>query len=160
MNKGVALLGGIGLGVALMYVLDPDRGKRRRAMIRDKVESTGSKLVTKAEKMRRDIGNRAYGFIAETRSIFRHEEVADDVLVNRVRSKLGRIPAHIEAFEVSAQDGTVTLSGEILANEVARVLRATRLVRGVKAVENRFHEHESAGNFPSLQTQPQPTGAG
>lgn len=157
MNKGVALLGGIGVGVALMYVLDPDRGKRRRTMIRDKVESTGSKLVKNAEKMRRDIGNRAYGFLAETRSLFRHEEVSDDVLISRVRSKLGRIPVHIDAFDVSAQDGTVTLSGGIGAGDVARVLRTTRLVRGVKAVENRFEIHQPATSEPSQLGQPQPS---
>ena len=36
MNKGVALIGGVGLGAALMYIFDPDRGGRRRALIRDK----------------------------------------------------------------------------------------------------------------------------
>ena len=35
-RTGAMLLGGLGLGAALMYVLDPERGKRRRALVRDK----------------------------------------------------------------------------------------------------------------------------
>ena len=35
-KPAAALLGGIGIGAALMYLLDPDRGRRRRALVRDK----------------------------------------------------------------------------------------------------------------------------
>ena len=35
MTKESALIGGAGLGAGLMYLLDPDRGKRRRALVRD-----------------------------------------------------------------------------------------------------------------------------
>src|SRR5213080_3989065 len=111
MNKGVALVGGVGLGAALMYIFDPDRGKRRRALLRDKVEATGNEISDKAEKMGRDLKNRAYGFVAETKSIFQHDEVTDDVLVDRVRSRLGRISVHIDSFDVAAKDGVVTLRG-------------------------------------------------
>ncbi|HEY2974800.1 MAG TPA: BON domain-containing protein [Pyrinomonadaceae bacterium] len=159
MNKGVALVGGVGLGAALMYIFDPDRGKRRRALIRDKVEAAGNKVAEQAEKMRSDLGNRAYGVVAETKSIFRHDEVSDEVLVDRVRSRLGRIPVHVGAFDISADNGTVTLRGQILADELPKVLRATRFVRGVKDVDNQFQVHQTAGNVPDLQGQPQPLGA-
>ena len=158
MNKGVALVGGLGLGAALMYVFDPDRGKRRRAMIRDKVDSTAHRFSDKAEKMGRDIGNRAYGMIAETKSMFRHEEASDDVLVHRVQARLGRLPVHIGAFDVTAHDGIVTLRGEILSEELTKVLRAARFVRGVKAVDNRLSVRENANSALSLPDQPQPSG--
>jgi osmotically-inducible protein OsmY len=158
MNKGVALIGGAGLGAALMYIFDPDRGKRRRALIRDKVEAAGNKLSDTADKLQRDLRNRAYGVVAEAKSIFRHDEVSDDVLADRVRSRLGRIPVHIGAFDISAKDGVVTLRGEILADELPRVLRAARFVRGVKEIDNQFEVHERAASVPALQGQPQPLG--
>jgi hypothetical protein len=34
MKKGIALVGGFGLGAGLMYLFDPDRGARRRARVR------------------------------------------------------------------------------------------------------------------------------
>ena len=159
MNKGLAVVGSVGLGAALMYIFDPDRGKRRRALLRDKVEATGNKLSDKVEKMGRDLSNRAYGVVAETKSIFQPDEVTDDVLVDRVRSRLGRIPAHISAFDLAAKDGVVTLRGQILADEVPKVLRAARFVRGVKDIDNQFEVHETAGNVPALQGTPQPLGA-
>src|SRR5215471_7129624 len=116
MRKGVALVGGLGLGAALMYIFDPDRGKGRRARIRDKVDSAAHKLSDAAEKMGRDIGNRAQGVMAETKSLFRQEEVPNDVLVQRVRSRFGRLPVEIGGCEVLAHDGIVTLRGEIAAD--------------------------------------------
>jgi len=61
MNNKTAIVGAVGLGAALMYFFDPDRGKRRRALVRDKVESAGNKASEYAEKMGRDVRNRAYG---------------------------------------------------------------------------------------------------
>jgi osmotically-inducible protein OsmY len=159
MNKGVALIGGVGLGAALMYIFDPDRGGGRRALIRDKVEAAGNKASCYAGKMSRDLRNRAYGAVAETKSLFKHEEVTDDVLADRVRSKLGRYPLHIGGFDITANNGVVTLRGQILANELPKVLRATRYVRGVKSINNQFEVHEEAGNIPSVQGQPAPLGA-
>ena len=159
MNKGAAVVGGVGLGAALMYLFDPDRGKRRRALIRDKFEAAGNKAGCYAGKMSRDIRNRAYGVVAETKSIFKHDEITDDVLADRVRSKLGRYPVHIGAIDVAANNGTVTLSGPILADELPKVLRATRFVRGVKEIDNQLMVHAEAGDVPALQGTPQPLGA-
>jgi len=160
MRKGVALVGGLGLGAALMYVFDPDRGKSRRAHIRDKVDSAANKLSDAAEKMGRDISNRAQGVFAETKSLFRQEDVPDDVLVQRVRTRFGRLPVEIGGFEVRAHDGIVTLRGDIGADDVPRVLRAARFVRGVKAVDN--HLTVGTGQAvtpPPIPNPPQPLGA-
>ena len=157
MNKKAALVG-VGVGAALMYFFDPDRGKRRRALVRDKVEAAGNQASDYVEKMGRDIRNRAYGMAQETKAIFRHEEVTDDVLADRVRAKLGRYPVHIGAIEVAAHEGVVTLSGPILADELPTVLRATRFVRGVKSVDNQLAVYTEGGNQPSLQGEPQPLG--
>src|SRR5262249_38967779 len=134
------------------------RGKRRRALMRDKVEAAGNKATDYAEKMGRDISNRAYGMVAETKVLFRQEDVTDDVLVDRVRAKLGRYSIHIGAVEVAAHDGVVTLTGPILAVELPRVLRATRFVRGVKSVDNQLAVYPEAGSEASVQGESQVLG--
>ena len=78
------------------------------------------------------------------------------MLVDRVRSRLGRIPVDIGSFDLAAKDGVLTLRGQILANELPKVLRAARFVRGVKDIDNQFEVHETAGNVPALQSTPQP----
>src|SRR5437867_1431821 len=105
MRKGIAILGGIGIGAGLMYAFDPDRGKRRRALMRDKVSATANRATDTAGKIKRDLRNRAYGLISETKVVFKGEDVSDEVLVDRVRSKLGRVLSHTGAIEVTAKDG-------------------------------------------------------
>ncbi|PYS66769.1 MAG: hypothetical protein DMF73_20915 [Acidobacteria bacterium] len=53
----------------------------------------------------------------------------------------------------------ITLRGQILADELPKVLRAARFVHGVKGIDNQLEVHERAGNVPALQGQPQPLGA-
>jgi len=137
-----------------MYFFDPDRGRRRRALVRDKVDAAANKPADYADKFQRDLRNRAYGMVAETKSIFRTVQVPDDVLVDRVRSKLGRYPVHIGAVEVHANNGIVTLTGPILADELPRVLRATRFVRGVKDIDNQLTAYSEPDSVPALQGTP------
>ena len=159
MNRGLTLVGGIGIGAALMYILDPERGTRRRALMRDKLLSAANRTNDAMEATSRDLRNRAQGLLAEMKSRFASEEVPDQVLVERVRSKLGRVTGQTGAIQVSADHGRVTLSGPILASEVDNVLKGVSSVRGVTDVDNRLEVHEQAGNIPSLQGRvtPQPS---
>jgi len=154
MNKGAALVGGVGLGAALMYFFDPDRGKRRRAKVRDTVEATGNKVGCYAGKMSRDIRNRAQGVMAETKSLFVREDVADEVLVDRVHAKLGHYPVQSGSIDVQATAGVVILGGSISAEELPSLLRATGQVRGVKRVENQLRVVPTSGNAPDFQGTP------
>ena len=66
-NKGrtAALLGGVGIGAALMYLLDPDRGARRRALARDKAVRFGRVAGERLGARSRDLRNRAQGLAAK-----------------------------------------------------------------------------------------------
>ena len=112
---GMGVLGTAGIGAGLMFLLDPDLGARRRAILRDKMISFGRIAAWAADKTSRDVKNRLYGTVQSTKSRFRDAAVSDDVLVERVRSQMGRAVSHPHAIYVTAQDGRITLSGEIMA---------------------------------------------
>jgi gas vesicle protein len=145
------LLAGAGIGAALAFIFDPNRGNRRRALMRDKmaraVRATGDSLETTA----RDVGNRARGVAAATSRRFTDEQVDDATLIERVRSVLGRCCSHPRAIDLSVRDGAVTLRGPILAHEIDKVASLVGGVRGVRELINQLEAHESAEGVPSLQ---------
>src|SRR5947207_11866127 len=116
---GLGLLGTAGMGAGLMFLLDPDMGNRRMAILRHKVVSLMRLTAWAADKTSRDIKNRLFGTVQSTKSRFTADIAAsDDVLVERVRSQLGRAVSHPHAISVTAKDGRVRLTGEILSEEL------------------------------------------
>lgn len=151
MNKALRLMSVAGLGAGLMYLFDPDRGKRRRGLVRNKMAHLCRIASDAGGKTRRDIRNHLVGAFAEVESLFLEEPPSDDVLVARVRSKLGRVVSHPSAVEVKAIDGLIILTGQILADEVHPLLNSVISIRGVKNIENRLEAHEEADDIPALQ---------
>lgn len=150
-RAGAMLLGGLGLGAALMYVLDPERGKRRRALVRDKAVSASKKAGGSLGARSRDWKNRAKGVAAEVRSLAHKNEVSDPVLEERVRSEIGRVVSTPGAIDVASTAGVVTLSGAVAASEVDDLISAVRGVAGVEGVENRLEMHTNADDVLALQ---------
>jgi hypothetical protein len=151
MREELTLVGGIGIGAALMYMLDPDRGNRRRALVRDKLVSAAHKTSDGLGATARDLRNRASGLAAQSRSMLSGEETTDEVLAARVRSKMGRIVSHPSSIEVAANEGRVTLRGPILTREVDDLLSCVSGVEGVTGIDNQLEVHERAGDIPGLQ---------
>jgi len=151
MNAGLRLLSVAGVGAGLMYFFDPDRGKRRRALIRDKAKHFNRIASDAAGKTRRDLRNHLLGAISEMESLFRAERVTDDILEARVRSKLGRVVSHPHAIEVKAAEGLVILSGPVLAGEVHPLLETVIAINGVKNIDNRLETYDCVGDVPALQ---------
>ena len=145
--------GWMGVGAGLMYLLDPNRGARRRAVAWDKLVSAVSHAGDCIECAARDLWHRAYGTFAESKHLFgREEHVDDEVLVARVRSKLGRVVAHPHAIKVAAREGHVSLFGPVLRAEVQGLCDAVARVRGVRSVDTNYLEvHRHAGAVPALQ---------
>jgi hypothetical protein len=158
MNRGLVFAGGIGLGAAMMYLLDPNRGKRRRALVRDQFAHLAKRTPSIVDTTARDLKNRARGIVAEMRSrLCIDEEVFDDVLVDRVRSKMGRIVSHPGAIQVTAGGGRIALSGTILQNELQPLLSAVKKVKGVIDVKSELEslaEPEQALDLQGSRTRP------
>ena len=143
---------GMACGAAIAYVLDPSSGRRRRALIRDKAYWASRKFRDAADVVTEDMRNRAAGTVAALRSSSTSSTpVADDVLIARVRSRLGRVVTHAHAIDVQASDGQVTLGGPICADEVGAAVRTARRVPGVVCVNNFLEPHEHSEHIPSLQ---------
>lgn len=147
------LLNGLLLGAGLMYYLDPDRGRRRRAMARDRMVHYTHRADRAMDTAARDIRNRAVGVASEARGRIRGgDDAPPSVIEARVRSALGRASSHPGALGASADaDGRVTLTGPILAEEVDRVVSRVESVRGVRDVIDRMEVHESPAGIPGLQ---------
>lgn len=146
-----AVLTGLGIGVALMYFLDPERGRRRRSLIRDRVAHSKNVSAEAMGATGRDVVHRATGAAARIRGRLRRRSVDDIVLVERVRAQLGRLVSHPRAIDVEAKDGVVTLRGPILQAEVPRLVGAVERIRGVREVVSALEEHKQPGNVPALQ---------
>jgi hypothetical protein len=119
-----------------MYFLDPDRGRRRRAVVRDRFAHAANTSSDALGSLGRDLSHRAAGVLARARGVLSRRPVDDDVLIERVRAKLGRVVSHPHAIAVNATGGSVRLRGSILDSELPRLMRAIGRVRGVRGVEH------------------------
>jgi hypothetical protein len=144
-------------GAAAAWLLSPQEGARRRAVLRDGVRARARRAALVGGRLGRDLRNRALGASARMRRALAAEEaVPDDKLAQRVRSRLGRETSHPHALDVEAHDGSIVLRGPILADEADRVLRAARSVRGVWRIEDRLDRHCAAESVPALQGEGRP----
>jgi BON domain-containing protein len=152
MNKLLVSLASAGTGAGMMYMLDPHEGRRRRARLRKAVVHATRTATAVTTMTSRDVEHRLAGVAARVRHRLAEEpEPIDDVLAERVRARLGRLVSHPGAIEVTASEGTVTLSGPIFQAEVEHVLNGVAAVAGVKAIENRLQAHANAGHGSALQ---------
>ena len=139
------------LGAAAMYFLDPQAGRRRRALTRDKLVHTSRVLNDAGRVTVRDTAQRAQGVWSEAKKLFLREEVSDAALVERVRAALGRVLSHPHPIETFVDRGHVDLSGPILAEEVRTLLSCVRRVPGVRGVSDHLTVHRDAQGISALQ---------
>lgn len=153
LSNASSLIGGIGLGAVGMYLLDPQRGARRRVLVRDKIVRGVRALGMTADKRLRDVGNRLKGSAAEARAVMRerNQQMEDDRLVERVRAQLGHVLAHPAALQVSVDEGCLIVSGPVLAGEAQKIKERLEETRGVGRFRIYVDEHASAESIPDLQ---------
>ena len=146
MKQQLSLLGGVGLGAGLMYLLDPDGGRRRRALARDKAVH-GMKVGSRSLRGTSvHLGNKAKGLMAKASSRLRGrhqdqlQEGAEGVSALPEEASNGRrfslrqmkVKPRAAALGVGALAGTVGLG--LLARNRKKIDDLTRPLGGAKTV--------------------------
>lgn len=153
MNKPMNLVTGLAVGAAAMYILDPNKGRRRRATLRDQVGHLTRQTGSAVNVSTRDLAHRVQGMVAVSRNALRPQRLhpSDEILEDRVRAKLGRYVSHPHAIDVHAHEGHITLDGLILTHEIDPLISAVFKIPGVNRIENRLEAHQKDDHLPSLQ---------
>jgi hypothetical protein len=137
------VLGLVGLGAALTYFFDPQRGRGRRAQARDRVAAFFRRRVRQGERIGRAASAEAEGLVQKAKHVQEEPKPQpDDVtLTRKVETEIFR-DAEIPKgqINVNAENGTVYLRGEVDKPELIKDLeKRTRKVQGVQEVENLLH---------------------
>jgi osmotically-inducible protein OsmY len=134
---------GIGIGIAVAFFLDPQSGRRRRAMTKDRAFGKARKAAREAEQAGRLVAAEAYG-VSQKLTHLREEEKPqpDDVtLAHKVETEIFR-PADVPKgqINVNAENGVIVLRGEVPRPEmIDDLVERARKVQGVRDVENLLH---------------------
>jgi len=135
----LVLTAGLGTGAGLMYLCDPKRGRARRGRLIAEFSGLIRRDEGRMKKRAKDLLNRVGGLAAEAVSALTEEEpVADEVLIERVRGRMGHVLVHPHAVEIHAKDGVVTLQGEVTHAERRQFREEVRTIPGVKRVHDRL----------------------
>ncbi len=150
-------LGGIALGALAMYVADPSEGRRRRALLQDKVTHYSKQTQRMVGGTMRDARNRLTGLQAEAMRMVSSRQakpIDNHVLEARVRSRIARAFPQADEVEVTADEGVISLGGHVDADIEDQLLE---LVEGIPGVEGVSHgmrayanEHEAGSWMSSL----------
>ncbi len=128
---------GVGIGLGVMYLLDPASGRRRRALVKDKGYSALKKTGRAIRGASVGIAKGTRGVVMTAISPLREKgPIDDDILVHRVRTKMGHVVSRPKALTVAANGGVITVAGPVLRNEVEGLLACVSRVRGVQRVES------------------------
>jgi osmotically-inducible protein OsmY len=130
----------VGLGALIAYFFDPDNGRRRRALARDRAPAL---LRRSSERAGRAVTSE----VKATKAKVAHRKEAekpqpDDVtLARKVETEIFR-DAEVPKgqINVNAENGKVVLRGEVeQPSMISDLEERTRKVQGVREVENLLH---------------------
>ena len=133
----------IGLGAALTYFFDPEQGRRRRAMTRDRIAAMFRRTARRGERLGRAASAEAHGVAQKVKHLEEEPKPQpDDVtLARKVETEIFRdadVPKG--QINVNAENGKIVLRGEVGKPEMIRDLEErARNVQGVQDVENLLH---------------------
>lgn len=129
-------------GAAGEYFLDPQSGRRRRAVAKDRVAAFLRRRAADTEKQARYAAGVARGAAEDiTPSGREPAELNDPALEAKVESEIFRDPdAPKGEVNVNVEEGIVFLRGQLdSAERIGRLVEAAGEVEGVRGVENLVH---------------------
>jgi len=143
------LVAGAVAGGLAMFYMDPQEGRRRRALVRDRFAHLGHLLTRdvprRVERRGRFMRGVAKGVTHEAAELVHIDGghagfVDDETLVARVRSEVLR-NRHFKAGEIhiDAYEGCVTLRGQVDERDMHELIDGTKRVEGVREVRSFLH---------------------
>ena len=130
------------IGAALMYFLDPDHGRRRRNVARDRLLGLYRRNSARLGRFGRYARGRAEGLSQEVaRAGAEAPPPNDAALAQKVQSEIFRDPDVPKGqINVNAEDGVVVLRGELdRPEQINALVDRVRAIPGVRDVENLLH---------------------
>jgi uncharacterized membrane protein len=132
-----------GAAAAAVYFLDGKRGHERRAKAAGFATRVAGTIASAAALATRDTQHRVIGAAKHAWVALRQQQVDDRVLVERIRSRMGRIVSRPHDIHVASDGGSVTLWGQAAEPEAQALIDAVRVMRGVREVMNRLERREA-----------------
>jgi BON domain len=130
-------------GVGLMYFLDPDRGRRRRAIARDRLAGSVRSRIRQGERAGRAASAQVYGVAQQVLHTADREEPppSDAALKAKVETVLFADQSFPKGrVNVNVEDGRVVLRGELEhPDDITAAETRVRRIAGVRDVENLLH---------------------
>lgn len=141
MKHPLGTLGALFAGALAMYYLDPDLGERRRALLAELVKSgLPGERRARGRHVRRTYHRTTQ---ADPRS--------DAELRARVQELLGRAASFPGAIRVDVDNGSVRLSGRVLAQERDALLEQVLQTPGLQKLVNAMTSHDLPQQIASRQ---------
>ena len=144
MGTGIALAVGAAAGAAAQYFLDPEGGRRRRHVARDRGLALGRRQAREAARSAEYAASKAKGAASaampspsDDRKL---DQLGDPALARKVETEIFRAAdAPKGQVDVNVENGVVTLRGEAEPEWIERLATDAEQVAGVKAVRNLLH---------------------
>lgn len=140
MPIALTAIGCCAMGVGLMYLMDPQRGRQRRAWLADTLTGSVRNMGKTFYHTGKDVANRAYGTVTGVGSSSQPTgPLYSEQLRDRVQSEINRVAPQAQAVQVMADiNGSVTLTGSVRPEDSDRIIAAVEDVDGVNLVINRL----------------------
>jgi osmotically-inducible protein OsmY len=140
-SKAVGVAGAAGLAAG--YFLDPDSGRRRRHVARDRTLGLIRRGTGKVRQRADHVTTTAEGKVEAARSKAAPEKPAanDQALAERVKSEIFQpADAPKDSVNINVENGVVYLRGKVKRpDEIKKLVKEAESVDGVRGVENLLH---------------------